>query len=49
VTVPENVDAIHSLTLDDRRVSAKRIGETLAISQDGVSCVLEETLDMRKL
>jgi transposase len=24
VTVPENVDAIHSMILDDRRISAKR-------------------------
>jgi hypothetical protein len=34
VTIPENVDAIHSMMLDDRRISAKKIliAETLAIS-----------------
>jgi transposase len=32
VTVPENVDAVHFLILDNRRISGKKIGETLAIS-----------------
>jgi transposase len=32
VTVPENVDAIHSVILDDRRISIKKIVETLVIS-----------------
>jgi hypothetical protein len=31
VTIPENVDAIHSVILDDRRISTKKIAETLAI------------------
>jgi hypothetical protein len=31
VTIPENVDAIHSIILDDRRISAKNIAETLSI------------------
>jgi hypothetical protein len=30
--IPENLDAIHSTILDDRRISAKKITETLAIS-----------------
>jgi hypothetical protein len=30
-TIPEYVDAIHSMVLDDRRVSTKNIAETLAI------------------
>jgi transposase len=32
VTVPENVDAIHSMILDDRKISAKNIPETLVLS-----------------
>jgi hypothetical protein len=32
VTFPENMDAIHSMILDDRRISTKEIAETLAIS-----------------
>jgi transposase len=30
VTIPENVDAIHSMILDDGSISAKKIAETLA-------------------
>jgi hypothetical protein len=32
VTTPENVDVIHSTILDDRRISAKKIADVLAIS-----------------
>jgi hypothetical protein len=32
-TIPENVDAIHSMILDNRRIFTKKIAETLAISQ----------------
>jgi transposase len=32
VTVPENMAAIHSMILDDQRISSKKIGETLAMS-----------------
>jgi hypothetical protein len=34
VTIPENVDAIHCMILDDRRISTKKIAETLAISRE---------------
>jgi hypothetical protein len=36
VTVPENVDSIHSMILDDRRISAIRTAGTLAISRERV-------------
>jgi hypothetical protein len=36
VTILENVDAIHSLILDDRRISATKIAETLSISLERV-------------
>jgi hypothetical protein len=51
VTVPENVDAIHSIILDYRRMSAKKIAETLAISRErvGFTHIIHKIVDMRKL
>jgi transposase len=49
VTIPENVDAIHSMILDDRRISTKKIAETLAISKERVGYIIHEILEMRKL
>jgi hypothetical protein len=49
VTIPENVDAIHSIILGDRRISAKKITETLAISRDRVGYIIREILDVRNL
>jgi transposase len=31
VTIPENLDAIHSMILDDRKISTKKIGQIPAI------------------
>jgi transposase len=36
VTIPKNVYAIHSIILDDRRITAKKIAETLAICRERV-------------
>jgi hypothetical protein len=50
VTVPENVDAIHSMILGDCRISSSnKIAETLAISRERVGYNIHEILDMRKL
>jgi hypothetical protein len=50
VTVPENVDSIHSMILGDCRISsANKIAETLAISREKVSYIIHEILAMRKL
>jgi hypothetical protein len=50
VTIPENLDAIHSMILDDWRISAKKIAETLAIYQERVGYIIhKKILDMRKL
>jgi transposase len=49
VTIPENMDAIHSMLLDDRRISTKKTSETLAISRERVGYIIHEILDMRKL
>jgi hypothetical protein len=49
VTVPEDVDAIRSMILDNTRIFTKKIAKTLAISQERVGCVIHKILDMRKL
>jgi hypothetical protein len=49
VTIPENVDAIQSMILDDRRISAKKIAGNLVISQERVRYIIHELLDIRKL
>jgi hypothetical protein len=49
MTVPVNVGDIHSMILDDRRISSKEIAETLAIFREGVGYIIHEILDARKL
>jgi hypothetical protein len=49
VTIPENVDAIHCMILDDRRISTKNTAETLAISRERVGYIIYRILDMRML
>jgi plasmid maintenance system antidote protein VapI len=40
VTVPEHVGVILSMVLDDRRISANRISETLGIFREIVSNII---------
>jgi hypothetical protein len=49
VTIPGNVDAIHSMILNDQRIFTKMISETLVISQERVGYIIHEILDMIKL
>jgi hypothetical protein len=49
VTIPEKVDNINSMILDDRRIPAKEIAETLAISRERVGYIIHKILLMRKL
>ena len=49
VIIPEIIDQIHELSLEDRRLSAKSIDEQLGISRERVGSVIHEDLDMRKL
>jgi hypothetical protein len=49
VTIPENVDAIHSMTLDNRKLLTKKITETLVMPQERVGYIIHKILDMRKL
>jgi hypothetical protein len=43
------MDAIHSMILDELRISAKMIAETQAISWERVGYSVRKVLDMRKL
>jgi hypothetical protein len=47
VTIPDNNDTLHSMILDDQRISDKI--EILAISQESVGYIVHEILDKRKL
>ena len=49
VTTPEIIDHIHELILEDRRISAKSVGEQLGISRERVGSKIHEDLKMRKL
>ena len=49
VTIPEIIDQIHELILDDCRILAKSIAEQLGISRERVGSIIHEDLDMRKL
>jgi hypothetical protein len=49
VTIPEHVNAIHSMILDDQRICAKNIAEAQAISGERVSYINHEIPYMRRL
>jgi len=49
LTTPENIDQIHELILEDRRISAKSIAEQMGISHEWVGSIIHEDLDMQKL
>jgi len=49
LTIPEIIDQIHELILEDRRISPKSIAEQLGISREQVGSIILEDLDMRKL
>ena len=49
VTMPEIIDQIHELILEDRLILAKSIAEQLGISHKRVRSIIHEDLDMQKL
>jgi len=49
VTIPDIIDQIHKLILDDGQILAKSIAEQLGISPERVGSTIHEDLDMRKL
>jgi len=44
VTIPEIIDQIHELILEDRQISAKSIAEQLGISRERVGSIIHEDL-----
>jgi len=48
-TIPESIDQIPELILEDRRISDKSIAEQLDISHKRVGSIIQKDLDMRKL
>jgi hypothetical protein len=49
VTIPENVNAIHSMILDDQRITTKKIEENLVITQKRVGYIIHKSLGLQKL
>jgi len=49
VTIPEIIDQIHELILEDRRISAKSIAEQRDISRERAGSIIHEDLEIRKL
>ena len=49
VTIPEIIDQIHELILEDRRISVKSIAKQLGISRERVGSIIREDLNMWKL
>jgi len=49
VNIPDFIDQIHELILEDCRISAKSIAEQLGISRDQVGSIIHEYFYMRKL
>jgi hypothetical protein len=47
VKIPENMDAINSMILDDWRISAKTTAESIVISRERVGYTIYNILDMR--
>jgi hypothetical protein len=45
VAISENMDAIHSMILDDQRISAKETAETLVISRERVGYIIQQKRD----
>ena len=48
MTIPEIIDQMHELILEDRWISAESIAEQLGISRERVGSIIDEDLDMRK-
>ena len=46
VTIPEIIDQIHELILEDRLISSKSITEQLGISRERVASIIHEDLEL---
>jgi len=47
-TTPENIEQVHVMLLDDRRMKVREIAETIGISKESVGYILHEELDMKR-
>ncbi|XP_023212521.1 uncharacterized protein LOC111615326 [Centruroides sculpturatus] len=47
--MPEIVEKIHKMVLDDSRLKVRELADMVGISKSAVHCILTENLDMRKL
>jgi len=47
VTILENIDHIHELILEDRRISIKSIAKQLGISRERVGSIIHEDVDVQ--
>jgi transposase len=45
-TIPENVEEINSMIVDDRIISAEKTAETVAMSRERVGYIIQEILDI---
>lgn len=48
-TTTDNIEKVHQMILDDRRVKIREIAEAVGISKESVCHILHEELSMRKL
>lgn len=48
-TTEDKVDAVHDLILEDRRISAKNVAETVGISKERILHIIHNILNMHKL
>jgi transposase len=48
-TIPEIIEQVHDMVLDDRRMKVREIAETIGISKERVGYILHEKLDMKSL
>jgi len=49
MTIPEFIDQIYQLMLEDCQISVKLVAEQLGITRERVGSIIHEDLDMRKL
>jgi transposase len=46
-TIPEIIEQVHDMVLDDRRMKVREISETIGISKESVGYILHEEMDMK--
>jgi histone-lysine N-methyltransferase SETMAR len=48
-TIPEIIEQVHDMVLNDGRMKVREIAETVGISKERVGYILHEELEMKKL